>query len=122
MHCSKNLRDQTFKAIYLEIYWEKSLQIVVRFSRNIVLDNAVVAEKNSKIYFYITDGNHPNHKCIRVIANMTFILSNTLKHYTTLFIVKSVAGMATDLTINYSKFTPLNVWNFAPLHVFFMLR
>ncbi len=42
---------------------------------------------------------------------MTFILSNTI----TLFIVKSVAGMATDLTINYAKFVALNVWNFAPL-------
>ncbi len=40
----------------------------------------------------------------------------------TMFIVNSVAGMATDLTINYAKFTPLNVWNFAPLHVFIMLR
>ncbi len=28
--------------------------------------------------------------------------------------------MATDLTMNYmyDKFAPLNVWNFAPLHVF----
>ncbi len=33
IHCSKHLRDQTFKAIYLEIYWEKSFQIVVLFSR-----------------------------------------------------------------------------------------
>ncbi len=31
----------------------------------------------------------------------------------TLFIVKSVAGMATDLTLNYANFAPLNVWNFA---------
>ncbi len=30
--------------------------------------------------------------------------------------------MATDLTINYAKFASLNVWNFAPLHVFIMLR
>ncbi len=31
-----------------------------------------------------------------------------------LFVVKSVADMATDLTINYAKFVPLNVWIFAP--------
>ncbi len=48
------IRDQTFKAIYVEIYWEKSFQIVVLFSRIIVLDNAVVAEKNTKTIFYIT--------------------------------------------------------------------
>ncbi len=31
--------------------------------------------------------------------------------------------MATDLTINYAKFAPLNVWNFAPyMYVFIMLR
>ncbi len=45
---------------------------------------------------------------------MTFTLSNTFKHYNT-FIVKSVAGMATDLTLNYANFAPLNVWTFAPL-------
>ncbi len=43
--------------------------------------------------------------------------SNTI----TLFIVKSVAGKATDLTLNYANFAPLNVWNFAPLHVCIML-
>ncbi len=48
---------------------------------------------------------------------MTFMLSNTI----TLFIVKSVAGVATDLT-DYAKFAPLNVWNFASLYVFIMLR
>ncbi len=32
LHCSKYLREQIFKAIYLEIYWEKSFQIVVLFS------------------------------------------------------------------------------------------
>ncbi len=45
IHCSKYLRDQIFKAIYLEIYWEKSFQIVVLFSWIILLDNAVVGEK-----------------------------------------------------------------------------
>ncbi len=45
IHCSKHLRDRTFKAIYLEFLGEKSFQIVVLFSRITVLDNAVVAGK-----------------------------------------------------------------------------
>ncbi len=52
LHCSKYLREQIFKAIYLEIYWEKSFQIVVLFSWIILLDNAIVAEKNSKSVFF----------------------------------------------------------------------
>ncbi len=53
IHCSKHLRDQDFQShIYLEIHWEKSLQIVVPFSRIIVLDNAVVAEKNGKTFIF----------------------------------------------------------------------
>ncbi len=54
LHCSKRLSCQTFKAIRLEIYWEKSFQIVVLFSRIIVLDNAVVAQKIAKVIFYIS--------------------------------------------------------------------
>ncbi len=38
--------------MYLEIYWEKSFQIVALFSRITVLDNAVGAEKNSKKIFF----------------------------------------------------------------------
>ena len=49
---------------------------------------------------------------------MTFILSNMFKYYNT--IVKPVAGVATDLTLNYSNFAPVNVWNFAPLHVYIL--
>ncbi len=45
---------------------------------------------------------------------MTFTLLNTFKHYNTVY-VKSVAGMATDLTLNYANFAPLNVWNYATL-------
>ncbi len=61
----------------------------------------------------------PKHKCIRAIVIMTFqTRSNTI----TLFIVKSVAAVAPDLTTNYANFSPLNVWNFAPLHVCIMLR
>ncbi len=54
---------------------------------------------------------------------MTFIFQ-TLSNTITLFIVKSVAGMATDLTLNYMypNFAPLNVWNFALLHFCIMLR
>ncbi len=51
---------------------------------------------------------------------MTFTLSNMFKHYNT--IVKSVAGMATNLTLNYANFAPFIVWNFAPLHVCILLR
>ncbi len=38
--------------MYVEIYWEKSFQVVVLFSRIIVVDKAVVAEKNSKNLFF----------------------------------------------------------------------
>ncbi len=41
-----------FKAIYLEIYWENSFQVVVLFSWTIVLDNVVVAQKISKTLFF----------------------------------------------------------------------
>ena len=52
LHYSKYLREQIFKAKYLEIYWEKSFQILVLFSWIILLDNAVVAEKKiSKTVF-----------------------------------------------------------------------
>ncbi len=58
---------------------------------------------------------------------MTFILSTRLNTIT-LFIFKSVAAMATDLTLCYANFAPVNawnapvnVWNFAPLHVCIML-
>ncbi len=50
----KTFKDQTFKAIYLEIYWEKSFRIVVLFCRIILLDDAVVAEKNSKKLYFFT--------------------------------------------------------------------
>ena len=87
IHCSKHLRDQTFKALYLKIYWEKSFQIVALFSGIIVLNNAVVAEKNEQTFiFYITQrGITPQHKCIRAIAIMTFTLSNTFKNYNTVY-------------------------------------
>ena len=54
---------------------------------------------------------------------MTLSLSfQTPSNTITLFIVKSVhvAGVATELTLNYANFASVNVWNFAPLHV--MLR
>ncbi len=78
-------------------------------------------KKIAKLYFYITQtGITPKTQVYQSHCDHnTFILSNTFKHYN---IVKSVAGTATDLTINYAKFAPLNAWNFAPLHVFIMLR
>ena len=127
IHCSKHLRDQTFKAIHLEIYWEKSFQIVVLvvlFSRIIVLDNAVVAEKKlAKLYFlHNPEGNHPQNTSASEPLRSWPLTFQTRSNTITLSIVKSVPGVATDLTISYAKFAPLNVWNFAPLHVFIMLR
>ena len=58
-------------------------------------------------------------------TQVTFILSNTFQHYmyNTVYYQISIAGMATDLTLNYANFAPVNVWNFAPLHVcIIMLR
>ncbi len=44
-------------------------------------------KKLAKLFFlHNAEGNHPpKHKCIRAIAIMTFILSNTLKHYNTVY-------------------------------------
>ncbi len=47
---------------------------------------------------------------------MIFTLQ-TLSNTIILFIVKSVAGKATDLTINYANFAPLNVFNLLPYNV-----
>ncbi len=53
---------------------------------------------------------------------MTFTLSNTFKQYNTVYLFKSVADVATDMTLSYANFAPLNVCNFALLHVCIMLR
>ncbi len=71
----------------------------LKFSWKSFLDEAVV--KNSKTLFlhnmHNSEGNHPpKHKGIRAIAIVTFTLSSRI----TMSIVKSVAGMATDLTIS----------------------
>ncbi len=48
---------------------------------------------------------------------MTFTLSNTFKHYNTVYVqISSWYGHWFD-TKNYANFAPLKVWNFAPLHV-----
>ena len=71
-----------------------------------MLDKAVVSKANLKIFiFYITQESPPKHKFIRAIAIMTFTLSNKI----ILHIIKEVAGMANDLTINYANFATLNV-------------
>ena len=44
------------------------------------------------------------------------------KHVQTLFIIKSVAGIATDLTLLYANVSPVNVYNFVPVHVCIVLR
>ena len=65
LHCSRHLRDQSFKEIYLEIYWKKSFQIVVLFSRIIVLGNAVVTEKKiSKILFFTSPPHYPKNTSV----------------------------------------------------------
>ncbi len=54
----------------------------------------------------VTKYSPPYCKCIYPFKHV----QNTIA----LLIFKSVAGMAIGLTINYAKFAPLNVWNFAP--------
>ncbi len=126
IHWSKYVRDQIFKAIYWEIYWEKSFQIVVLFTCNwiIALDNAVVAkEKLAKLYFlHNPEGNRPQNTSVSDPLRSWPLPFQTRSNTITLSIFKSVAGMATDLTLNYSNFAPLNVWSFAPLDVCIMLR
>ncbi len=83
-----------------------------------MLDNAVVAvQKLANLYFlHNPEGNYPQNTTV----------SESLPPWPLSFQTRSntitLAGMATDLTVNYAKFTPLNVWNFAPLHVFIMVR
>ncbi len=112
VHCSKYLRDQIFKAIYLEIHWGKSFQIVVLFSWIILLDNAVVAEKKlSKLYLVHNPEGNPPPKSTSVSEPLRSWPSpfQTRSNTKALFIGKSVAGMATDLTLKYSNFAPLKV-------------
>ncbi len=73
-------------------------------------------------FFYITQrGFTPKTQVYQSHCDHDFYAFKHL-NTVTLFIVKPVAGIATELTINYAKFAPLNVWNFAPLPVFIMLR
>ncbi len=94
------------------------------------------------IYKYIWEKSLPD--CSQIVPNQAFFYitqrgitpetqvyqwehmrswSLLFKHFQTLtrFIVKSVASIATDLTINYANFAPLNVFNIAALRVFIML-
>ncbi len=81
-------------------------------------------KKISKTLYFLhnPEGNHPQNTSVSEPLRSRPLSFQTRSSTKTLFIVKSVAGMATDLTINYAKFAPLNVWNFARLHVFIMLR
>ncbi len=133
IYCLKHLKDQTFKAIILylviDIYWGKPFQIVVLFSRIIVPDNAVVAEqKLAKLYFlHNLEGNHPQNTSVsepwRSWPLSFQTRSNTILN-TIYCQISSWYGhcRCIDLKINYAKFAPLNVWNFALLHVFIMLH
>ena len=79
--------------------------------------------KISKTYFlHNSEGDHPKNTSVSEPLRSWPLAFQTLTNTITLFIVKSVAGIATDLSLNYAKFAPLNVWNFAALRVFIMLR
>ncbi len=97
------LRDQIFKAIYLAIYWEKSFQMLVLFSWIILLDNAVVAELVKLYFLHNPEGNNP--PSTSVSEPLRLWPFQTRSNTITLFIVKSVAGMATDLTLQLCPLT-----------------
>ncbi len=120
----KIFKGSDFQSHIFGISWEKSFRIVVLFSWIILLDNAVLAEKKlAKLYFlHNPEGNHPQNTSVSEPLRSWPLPFQTPSNTITLFIAKSVAGMATDLTLNYANFAPLNVWNFAPLHVCIMLR
>ncbi len=80
-------------------------------------------KKIAKFYFlHNPEGNYPQNTSVSEPLRSWPLPFQTRSNTITLFIVKSVAGMATDLTLNYANFAPLNVWNFALLHVCIMLR
>ncbi len=77
----------------------------------------------AKLYFlHNPEGNHPQNTSVSEPLRSWPVSFQTRSNTITLFIVKSVAGMATDLTLNHANFAPVNVGNFAPLHVCIMLR
>ncbi len=86
---------------------------------SILLDNAVVAEIFLAKLFYITQrGITPKTRVYQSHCDHDLY---PFKHYNTVY-AKSVPGMATNLTLNYANFAPVNVWNFTLLHVCTMLR
>ncbi len=118
IHCSKYFKGSDFQSHIFGNILGKSFQIVVIFSWIILLDNAVAAEKIAKLYFlHNPEENHPPNTSVSEPLQSWPLPFQTRSNTVTLFILKSVAGMATDLTLNYSNFAPLNDWNFAPLHV-----
>ncbi len=79
--------------------------------------------KLAKLYFlHNPEENHPQNTNVSEPFWLWPLSFQTRSNTIILFIVKSVAGMASDLTLNYANFAPVNVWNFAPLHVCVMLR
>ncbi len=77
----------------------------------------------AKLYFlHNPEGDNPRITSVLEPLRSWPLSFQTRLNTITLFIVKSVAGMATNLTLNYANFVPLNIWDFAPLHVCIMLR
>ncbi len=71
-------------------------------------------KKISKIVFFLhnPEGNHPKNTSVSEPLRSWHLPFQTRSNTVT-----NIAGMATDLTLNYVNFAPVNVWNFAPLHV-----
>ena len=74
-----------------------------------------MAKKIFNIFLHNLEGNHPrNNTSVSEPLRSRPLSFQTRPSTITLFIVKSVADMATDMALNYA--------NFAPLHVCIMLR
>ncbi len=122
IHCSKYLRDQIFKGIYLEKYWGKILPDCSPVE-SFCLIMQLWHKKIAKLCFlHNPEGNHPQNTSVLEPLHSWPLPFKTRSNTIALFIVKSVAGMTTCLTLNYANFAPLNVSNIAPLHVCIMLR
>ncbi len=66
--------------------------------------------KKAKLYFlHNPEGNNPRNTSVSEPLRSWLLSFQTRSNTRTLSIVKSVAGMATDLALNYANFAPLNV-------------
>ena len=67
------------------------------FSRIILPDKAVVPKNIKTLFLHNSEENRPQTRVYQTI---------TLSNRMTLFFVKSVVGMATDLTVNHANCAP----------------